>query len=53
MCNPNDHHFEQGGDARDPWEAWLYCTKCGALMMVPNDASQPGTILAPKEGASQ
>ena len=44
MCNPTEHHFEHGGEGADGWEAWLFCTKCGAVMMVPTDASQPATI---------
>lgn len=48
MCNPTEHDFVRGGDGEGEYEAWIFCKKCGAIMMVPTLADQPGVIYAPK-----
>lgn len=49
MCPPTDHHFEHGGEGdASEWEAWLFCSKCGATAMIPVDATQGAQIHAPK-----
>jgi hypothetical protein len=49
MCPPTDHHFEHGGEGDlEEWEAWLFCSKCGATAMIPLDAEKPTVITAPQ-----
>jgi hypothetical protein len=47
-CEPNDHHFVQGGKGEGEWEAWLFCDKCGAIGMVPIEATKPMTVILPR-----
>ena len=57
ICGPTEHNFDLGGEGnggdKPEWEAWLFCTKCCAIGMVPGDAAQGVTIVAPeKDGQS-
>jgi hypothetical protein len=50
ICEPTEHDFYLGGEgnggAKPDWEAWLFCSKCGAIGMVPSDASKGLVIVA-------
>lgn len=46
-CGVTEHNFVVGGKGEGVWEAWLFCSKCGAIGMVPVDAEQPARILMP------
>lgn len=47
-CAATEHNFTRGGEGAEPWEAWLYCTRCGAIGMVPVDADKPMVIILPQ-----
>lgn len=54
MCPATEHHFEHGGEGdAEVWEAWLFCTKCGATAMIPIDAEKSAQIRAPQVSATE
>ena len=58
ICNPTEHDFKYGGEGNGngngsgpPWEAWIFCSKCGSIGMVPVEATVGITIVPPdKDG---